>query len=479
MKISKKSIYYLLIVFVMLLLTFMNIFFSANKDLLLIILLLLYVFILKFALSDVYNNIFLISFLICFFVFLVGGQVLNSFFDAYGYKFSNIIEVRTNILLIISLVGLFLGYILFGKVYNNRIRKKHAPNYLSNYYKNARKISKFFFFSTYLFWILTLLDVIRFVSTRGYINYYLDYASSIPAIFRLIGFMAPMSFFIYLATMPTKKDAKIPILLYIFYMILSLGTGRRIGFMTGLIIIFSYSVMRNNINPDKKSWVSKTDLIKVAILLPILIGFMYFFEYFRSENYVGSASDWKPIIGFFVRQGTSINVIKYSQLFSDRLNSQAYYSLYNTIKWLQNSPFNSLLGLDLNFEIGKQSVHTALYGTYLADFVSYFANPKSYLIGMGYGSSYVAELFVDFGYFGVFIGNFIYGVLLKLLLKISFNNGNIWQSAIGLFMLDKILRAPRATFDSFFASMLYFEAFGTLIIIYIIVKSRKQKFGKG
>lgn len=81
-------------------------------------------------------------------------------------------------------------------------------------------------------------------------------------------------------------------------------------------------------------------LIKICILIPILLITMYLFEYVRSGDYVGNASNWSPIVGFFVRQGTSINVIKYTDLFFDRLNPDAHYSLYNTIRWLQNSFFN-------------------------------------------------------------------------------------------------------------------------------------------
>lgn len=99
------------------------------------------------------------------------------------------------------------------------------------------------------------------------------------------------------------------------------------------------------------------------------------------------------------------------------MNPDAYYSLYNTLKWLSDSWIDHLLNLNLNFEFGRQSLETAISGTYLADFVSYNANPTTYLTGMGYGSCYLEELYVDFGYIGVFLGNVIYGILLCVLLK--------------------------------------------------------------
>lgn len=54
-----------------------------------------------------------------------------------------------------------------------------------------------------------------------------------------------------------KKDAKVPIMLYILYAFLSLGTGRRVNFITSLLIIFAYAMCRNKIKPGEKPWIGK------------------------------------------------------------------------------------------------------------------------------------------------------------------------------------------------------------------------------
>ena len=362
-----------------------SIYILAVKDYSVVVILPCMVFLLGiyFSVKDIYNNIFLFSFLICFFTFLLGGQLLDKFINVYGYD--------------------------------------------------------------------------------------LSYSSRVPALIRVFGYMAPSAFFLYLATMPKKGDAKIVIIMYFFYLLLSLGTGRRIYFMTGILIIFAYMMLRNIVNPERKPWINKKQLIYICVLVPVLLTFMYLFEYIRSEHAVGTASAYSPLLGFFVRQGTSINVIKYTELFETRLNPDAYYSLYNTLKWLSDSWIDHLLNLNLNFEFGRQSLETAISGTYLADFVSYNANPTTYLTGMGYGSCYLEELYVDFGYIGVFLGNVIYGILLCVLLKNAVNRGNIWRIAIGLFMIDAIFKAPRATFDAFFGSFLYFNSWGPFLLIFIFV----------
>lgn len=434
---------------------------------------LIFVFGLLYCFDSFNDNIFLFCFLICFLTFLLGGQVINSIIKVYGYNFPDDIEKHTNVVLLISLLGLMVGYILSDRVGKSRKRTSNCGfNYDNSEYLNIRYLSKNIYYLTYIFWVIILLDVVMYVIQYGYTSYYLYYSSRVPSIIRQIGYMAPMALFIFLATMPQKKEAKKPIFLYVVYLLLTLGTGRRVNFMTGLLIIFAYALIRNIVNPEKRPWLTKKAITALVLSLPVLITVMYLFEYFRSDSYVGSASDYSPLLGFFVRQGTSINVIKYAELFSDRLNPEAHYSLYNLIKWLQGSGsiLNDLFSLDFDFSMGKQTVLTATQGTYLADFVSYNANKSSYLTGMGYGSCYIEELYVDFGYFGVFCGNFIYGILLCSLMKNSLRNHNIWKTALGFYIVDLLFKAPRATFDAFLGQPLYIECWGTMLLVFAVVK---------
>lgn len=458
------------IVFAGLFIIFASIILITGQTKLLVILpCILFAYGILYCFDSFYDNIFFLCFLLCFFTFLLGGQVINRIVPVYGFTFSDEIEKHTDVLLLISLFGLLIGYILMDKLGNKRKCNQEIFDYNNRDFFNIRYISKILFYATYIFWIITLLDSILYVFQEGYTNYYLYYLSRIPAIIRQLAYICPMALFIFLSTMPRKKEAIKPILMYAAYLVLSLGTGRRIYFMTGILIIFAYALLRNAVNPEDKPWVPRKGIIGIIVAIPVLLVFMYLFEYIRSEGSVGKASDYSPLVGFFVRQGTSINVIKYTEYFKDRLNSEAHYSLYNLIKWLQGRGgfFNKLFGLNFDFEIGKQSVLTATMGTNLADFVSYNANRTSFLSGMGYGSCYIAELYVDYGYVGVFIGNIIYGVLLCALLKKSPRDHRIWWTALGFFIIDLLFKAPRATFDAFLGQSLYIECWGTILAVYI------------
>lgn len=97
-----------------------------------------------------------------------------------------------------------------------------------------------------------------------------------------------------------------------------------------------------------------------------------------------------------------------------------------------------------------QSLDSALYGNNFAESVSYILSPKRYLNGWGYGSSYVAELYKDFSYFGIIIGNFILGIILGCMNKLF--RAGILGAWMCLSMTRLLLYAPRDTFTSFIVS---------------------------
>lgn len=59
--------------------------------------------------KNIDENIFMFSF-VCFFTFLLCGQILNRFMKVYYYNFPDVIEKHVDVCIFISLVGLCIGY---------------------------------------------------------------------------------------------------------------------------------------------------------------------------------------------------------------------------------------------------------------------------------------------------------------------------------------------------------------------------------
>ena len=430
-----------------------------------------------YAIRDKEEHIFLLCFLISFFTFLLGGQILNRIFKVYYYNFSNAIEYHADFSLLISIVGIAFGYILLGHTNDSHNAQVSSYAYFEERQcLSIRKMSKYLYIAVYGFWILTVLDVIFFVRRHGYISYYISFKSSLPSIVRQIGYFGPTSLFIFLATLPSKDEAKWPLFSYALYAFLSLFTGRRINFIVSLLFIFAYMLCRNKVKPGNSKWLSTRALVVVLVSIPLLMIAMYLFEYLRADIYVGNSTDYSPILGFFVRQGTSINVIKFTELYKDQLDPNAHYSFYNFLRWIYNTPFKALLGNTYVF--GSQSAETAMHGTYLADFVSYYSMRSAYLSGQGYGSCYIEELFVDYGYCGVFFGNLIYGFVFRKLTNAMGSISSVWKAATGLYMLNYLFQAPRSTFDAFFAHLLYPEFWLPVMAVYFSAQLITRRYNK-
>ncbi len=455
---------------------------EGNLNGILIFTCLVFVFEILYTVKEFQSRIFFFCFLMAFFTFLLGGEILDRFAGVFSATFTPEIDRHTDICLLLSLVGLFVGYTTaerFGKrfrIITPLNRKASRLDYDGIYCRTVGEISKYLFLGTYAVWILVLWRQVRYVMQYGYTAYYLQYSSGLPIIVHDIADISPVAFYVFLATMPSKKETRIPIILYLIRCVLSLGTGRRMHLMVGLLLVFAYLVSRNKFMSRGEVWFSRKMRIGMMIAVPFLLVGMYLFEYVRADFYVGNASQFNPLFGFFARQGISVNVIKYAERFKDGLNKDTLYSFYNTSKFLETNAVNKyLFHLDFSYNSGGQTVQNALNSNSLANFISYRVSSTNYLKGVGMGSCYIAELFVDFGYTGVFIGNFIYGYVLQALYERSMNRQSIWGMALGLFVADLLFRASRSTFDAFFAEPLYFTFWGTLLIIHTIARRRERQ----
>lgn len=79
----------------------------------------------------------------------------------------------------------------------------------------------------------------------------------------------------------------------------------------------------------------------------------------------------------------------------------------------------------------------------LAHNLAYVYRKDEYLAGNGNGSSYLLEIFADYGYIGVFIASILLGIIL-IFLVVSFKRNNLLLSTIALICISNILFIPRS-----------------------------------
>lgn len=432
-----------------------------------------------YAMNDLKKRVLLFFFLISFFVFLLGGHFCYEYFGMeLKHYFGDEYYIHSNICLLLSLCFILIGSIFHEKF---RIKLKTVPfklkqqydycleknkNTTNSYIIKVRNISTLLFYITFLFWQAILLERVFFVKLHSYTSFYVDFKTTIPFLFRALGALSPCYFYIFLATFPSKKESKIPILLYCWISILSLFTGRRSNLVIGFMFIALYYTVRHYKN-IKEGWIKKYTIITVLIVCPVLIILLYIWGYSRVGESFGKINFLDGILGFFQQQGFSSSVLRLEKFYEYALPKNRFYSFYSIVK---NFRLNTIIKLLFNPQYGfsylSNNVELALKGNSLDHALSYL-KLYNYTEGAGVGSCYIAELYHDFGFLGIALGNLLYANIMCLIPKIwmGVRKYNIWLVAVGFAMVESFLKSPRWNFDIVFA---YFLDFGMWMAIFSV-----------
>ena len=107
---------------------------------------------------------------------------------------------------------------------------------------------------------------------------------------------------------------------------------------------------------------------------------------------------------FLYSQGVSSDILRIIVQRSYDIPTQSVpYSFGSLANYFSN---NLITRAIFNTElIREHTIQRAISGASLGSTLAYLEYPITYLRGVGMGSSYVAELFVDFSYLGLIIGN--------------------------------------------------------------------------
>lgn len=408
------------------------------------LLLSLYISILVYFISNYKNHMFFICFLLCFFIFLLGRPIVFEILDiTRGATIIYDINTRnfTYICLLLSLIFLVFGYIVFHRSKFNNIELKEKDS--SNFSNSLLKVTKIA--SILLYLIVTVENILRlfFVKDIGYTNSYaLERTYQLPFGLHSLTQVAPIAFCLFLASYPSKKEAKSPIFIYILSNIILAMSGNRFEIISSVLLIIIYCFMRNK--TDNEIWIKKKHIILLIIFTPCIILLMQYMIYWREGNSIDYQIN--PFINFFSGVGGSSDLISATYRFSSKcLSSDTFYSFGNLWRNFHSNIFAKIFGAYIKYD--SQSIAMALDGHSLSSALTFYLYPQRYLSGYGLGGCYIAELVHDFSFIGVVIGNFIIGVIISKLKCIEKNK--IFLNFCSIFMILFLLRLPRDSFDYF------------------------------
>ena len=416
------------------------------------------------CMSNIYEHVFLLLFFVAFFTFLLGGQVVYEFFGypmAYDYQGNEYNDMNFKVLL--SILSIATGY-LFGKKQN---RETPAIVLNTSTVKRIRKISVISFFLLLIPYCLTLIEAIAVVRVSGYMEYY-SYESRLPSIINELADLYMVSFCLFLATFPTKKEAHVPIRVFFLLSILTLLVGRRIYFVSQSMLLLGYIIIRNK----EEIWIRKRTLVIIVCTMPLLVVGLYAIRYIRYGREIQERSFFPAFLSFFQQQGFSANLIMLEKRFESSLSND-WYSLYNIRRFLRINPVSRYV-LRLNYMdlyTGSRE-NLALHSGSFARMISYLAVRAKYLQGYGMGSCYIAELYHDLGYFGIAIGNMIYGFLLR---RINNFGNSVIKNTIYLMTFRHLLMVPRYNYDLPFFVVFSISFWLYIASVYAFVNITKRR----
>lgn len=435
-----------------------------------------------FCLQNIKKRILLFLFMGCFFIFLMGRQVVELIETGkVVYIFSNAISMHIIRTLYISLLSMLVGFYLVEKyvkeckenknikVLNYNITKEELKSKLQKY-------SKIIFFIGWAINIILILEKAIYINEHSYLEYVKSFTSYIPYVIRIIANTRTIAFFIFIATMPNKKECKIPIILYLLESIMVLFVGNRGNCIINILTIIFYIVFRQFINKDEK-WVKKSYIIAICIAIPFIFAGLSLLVYIRENIQLESFNLIGQIERFFKSIGNSVNIIGYEKLYENEIPKTGLYSLGNVIQYIVYNPITNMI-FNLNYPVYYTQEY-AMSGASFMHTISYFIDSEAYLNGHGYGSSYIAELYIDFKYWGVIVGNLFLGAYMAIFYKIY--KKSYILSACLLLSYNIMLFIPRAEFDYIITYVLNFTAILGMIIIVgmslleIVVQKYKEK----
>ena len=423
-----------------------------------------YCAILFLAFRQYKKNIVFCSFLITIFAFLFGSPVATLLLGSkYDVHFSDDAKHHLYFTLFLSVIFVGIGYMLFSKV-----KFSHDFNETSDSMRLAlRKTSKIFFYITYALKVIQYMEIGYYVIKYGYMFFYTEYKSAIPLIIEKISDLYIVALSIFLATNPSRKEYRPVMTAFLIGGVFSVITGKRYEFVYVIMLYFIYMILRSwqiNDNQQEETWFSNKKFALIIIGIPLMITFLMFVGAIRSKSDFEFSSLKDIILDFMVDIGNSGKVIMRGFQYKSVIPEGRFYSFGSIIEYLKYNYFSKkILGVNVP---NPRTYEYVTSGHSFAYVITYYFSADSFYSGHGQGSSYIAELFADFGYFGVAFGSFILGAFISQVFK--FSGKSVVHDSFLYFLIRPLLFCPRDTFClplSYFINVKYLLAFAIIFTI--------------
>ncbi|MBE6481232.1 MAG: O-antigen polysaccharide polymerase Wzy [Actinomyces ruminicola] len=321
-----------------------------------------------------------------------------------------------------------------------------------------------------LFWVTLALSLVsvalraRYVLANGYLSYYTEFsdledASGSMYGLRRIEIMLPLMLTIHLGLFPPRRQVTAAITGWSAYLLLSLLTGQRGTFVGGLVIVLAYWIVRSRQDPPGTWRIGRVGRIIGMVAVPLVAIALAAVESARGVGAVASDTAGRnPILQLLYGQGVSSTVVRNAYTYADFIPKDWY-----TGEFLHSGLPARLLGYQV---FHGNTVEHALHGGSFTHAFAYTLLGPQYLSGRGTGSSFIAELFYDYGYAGVLVGGMVYGAV--CIWACTLVKGQPLRNGLRLMIVPTLLWAPRGSATGFLSTWLTPSVVVTLVAVTVL-----------
>lgn len=417
----------------------------------------------RLCMKEFHRKIALAFFYICMFTFLTGGIIIDYFQqnEEWLLTFTKEEYICACNALYISYLFLWIGYQWYG------IRKLHfADCCLSRQVKQlfcdkninikwVQDISFYLLIASTVCMAFFNMEKLRYAMANGYMSLYTDYTGSAWA--SRIEFVCQVSFFAGLASKPSKKRLYGISMLGLINPVIEFMQGTRGHFVTKILFLalylYSYDDIKNK-NLSKIQYRKKFQKLLAAGAAACIAGLPILTVYGVTRSggiYAGPSGILGKVIDFFDQQGFSFSLIGYAVRYKGQLPNQ-FYSMGAFIdQFFTKGEFQGL---------EDYALHAHSFGS----IITYKAAKSAYFNGYGMGSSYIAELYYDFGYLGVAAVNLPVGAFMKRMT--DWKKYSVLGKTVCFFLYNYFLGMPRGAFAHPFQRLIATTTLFTFLFIF-------------
>ena len=193
-------------------------------------------------------------------------------------------------------------------------------------------------------------------------------------------------------------------------------------------------------------------------------------NYVRDNVQVSHTGFWDILLDFIYKQGTSFGVLARGFLFNSSLPYRDFrnFTFGPVLDYFARGSLGAIFG-GKAFEHTTNSVELAIDSNSYAHNLSYLVLNKEYLKGHGIGSSYIMELYTDYGMIGVFLLSLLLGMLFIAMLQVAYRSRTI-LFALSLLILNNLFFMPRSSFSESFFNLFTMQFWGIVLVIIFVAK---------